>query len=328
MNKEANKLESKLTLNSSLTFFNGHLSSLNSYRLQLNRSKGLAKYLAQPYNTIRTLYVLDSTMGVMSYSIYLLRFSSNLCLLIELICSEYDANKEKKLRALYFSLFNDCLWGLINMSQYFWLSFQRSPKAGFLGMQLETLGQMIDLLIMIIRFAQDRDEHIQRSESCSDSERARIVVEWQFKELHFWRSLLTGTTMLTIFGLFSFSVISLPLSPVLSAVMVISSLARLLLDMEKDSRIVENMRLEKIDPAEIAKQEQELRTTRCNDLGQIIIYNIYIPLGLLCVMTLSMPALCCFAALLLGSFLWHLFQSNGEDAKQLNSYQHRRIDVN
>lgn len=314
MNKDASQLDSRLTVQSSFTFFNSHLSSLNGHRLQMNRSKNLAKYLARPYTKIRTLNTLDNTMGIMSYSLYFLRFSSNLCLLTELIWSDPDANKEKKYNSLYFSLFNDCLWGLINMSQYFWLSFQRSEVEGFLGMQLEALGQMIDLLIMITRFAQEKDEYLLHSANCNDSERDRLAVEWQFKELHFLRSLLTGTVILTVFGLFSFSVISLPLSPVLSVVVVISSLVRLLLDMEKDSRMLENMRLQEMDPVEIAKQEQEFNIARCNDLNQIIIYNVYIPIGLLCFMTLSMPTLCCFAALLLGSLSWSFFQSSGEDA--------------
>lgn len=320
MKDKVKKLENTVPLHSSLTFFNRGLSSLNNYRQQLNRSKNLAKYLALSHTPLRTLDPLDASLGVMSFSIYLLRFSSNLCLLIQFfLADQQDKNNNKNYVELYYSLFNDFLWSCVNLCQFFWLSFRNSQSAGFRGMQLEVLAQMIDLIIMIVRHEQAKEEYLLKYKQSSGVERVRLVIEWQNKELNFIRAVITAVAILTVLGLFAFSITSVPLAPVLSIIMLISNISRLLIDMEKDKNLVEQLKNQRSTSGEVARMEQGLGFERLKDLNQLMLFNILLPVGLLCFMIIPTLPLSFLAASLICCFALYLTQIKFFNPDEVNS---------
>lgn len=323
MKNKAKKIENKFPLHSPLTFFNNSLSSLNNYRQQVNRSKNLANYLAVSHTHLRTLEPLDTTLGIMSFSIYLLRFSSNLCLLIQLILSEQnDQNNVQRQEELYYALFNDFLWSSVNLCQFFWLSFRNSQSAGFRGLQLEVIAQIIDLMVMIVRHEQAKEEYLLKYRQSTGFERAQLVIEWQNKELNFMRSVLTAVSIFTVLGIFSFSAISIPLAPVLSTIILISAISRLLIDMEKDKNLINQLKTQHRSAGEIAKKEQGLCIERFKELNQIMLFNIVLPVGLFCFLTiptlplslLATSLICCLALYLIQIKFFNQDEVNG-DAK-------------
>ncbi|HGF0879864.1 TPA: lpg0716 family Dot/Icm T4SS effector, partial [Legionella pneumophila] len=234
----------KPIIKSTLMFFNSKLTDLNDKRLQLNRGKGLAKYLAKSQKNTRDLAPLDAALGVMSFSLYMLRFSANVGLLAHLILVESQEKTNHKIRRdIYYSLLNDSLWCVVNLTQFFWLSYRNSISAGLQGMQLETLAQLIDILVMIIRYQQDKKEYDLKYNQAMGMERSRLAIEWQNKELNGLRSLLTSLSVVIAFGLFSFSGVAVPLSPVISSIILISSLLRVLIDIEKDRQLIHQLKL-------------------------------------------------------------------------------------
>ncbi|KTC87053.1 hypothetical protein [Legionella brunensis] len=302
-NSGASKLES------TLRFFNSKLTDLNDKRLQLNRSKGLAKYLAKSQKNRRDFAPLDTSLGILSFSLYMLRFSANIGLLIQLILAESQERTDHKIRRdLCYSLVNDSLWCVVNLTQFFWLSYRNSNSAGLHGMQLETLAQFIDMLVIIIRYQQDKKEHDLKYNQSTSIERARLAIEWQNKELNFLRSLLTGLSIGIVFGLFSFSVVAVPLSPIVSAIVLLSSLLRVLIATEKDRQLIHQLKLNKNSPQQIMREELAMTNARLKDLNQITFNNFFLPIGLFLLLTtpLSLAIITCISMLLMHYLLANL----------------------
>ncbi len=304
---------SKQVLASTLSFFNGKLSYLNDKRLQLNRAKSLAKYVAKSQNNIRDLAPLDTTLGVMSFSLYMLRFSANVGLLVQLNLVEFPKNSNHKIRRdLYYSLLNDSLWCIVNLTEFFWLSYRNSISAGLQGMQLETLAQLTDILIMMIRYQQDKNDYDLQYNQATSEERARLAIEWQSRELNLLRSLLTGLSITIVFGLFSFSVMAVPLSPIISSIILISSLLRILIEIEKDKQLIHQLKLNETNPQEIMSKEQATSAARLKDLNQIMLNNIFLPMGIFLVITMPIPLtiIACFSMVLIHCVLSHSINTN------------------
>ncbi|KTD42363.1 hypothetical protein [Legionella quateirensis] len=308
MKKDNQELkENKPILKSTLTFFNSQLTDLNTQRLQLNRSKGFAKYLAQSQKNLRTLTPLDTTLGVMSFTLYMARFSVNFGLLAQIIIGEQqDKTNDKTLRDLYYKLLNDSLWGAVNLTQFFWLSFNNSQTAGFYGIQLEVIAQLIDVLVMVIRFQESCEEYELKFRQASGADQKRLTLEWRYRELNFIRSLLTASSIMVALGVFAFSIASVPLSPIISAILLISALSRVLIDSEKDKQLMNQLKLDGVEPQRIAKEQRMLTRNRLNDLNQVILYNVFIPVGLFLFLTTPISLL--LASVLLMSFM-HCFTS-------------------
>lgn len=282
--------EKKSRLKSGLTFFNSKVTQINNQRLQLNRSKGMARYLAKSYQNPRDLALLDTTMGVMSFTLYMMRFSANIILLTQLIVDEpSETPNDKMSRDIYYSLWNDSLWATVNMTQFFWLSFSNSESAGFYGLQLEVIAQLIDVLVMVIRFQEYKEEYDAQYKQATEVEKARLAIEWQNKSLNFIRALITATSIAVVLGLLAFSVASIPVSPILSSILLLSSLLRVLVDWNRDNHLIHQMRLEGINPRQIEKEERALIRDRLNDLNQVALQNIFFPVGIFLLITSPVP---------------------------------------
>lgn len=315
MNKDKTET-TKSNLKSTLMFFNNKLAELNNRRQQINRSKGLAKYFAQSQKNTRNLAPLDTTLGIMSFSLYMVRFTTHLGLLVELILSRPQEKNNLKLRHdLYYSLFNDGLWTMVNLTQFFWLSYRNSSSAGLQGMQLETLAQLIDILLMIIRYQQDKKEYDLKYSQASPIERARLAIEWQSRELNMLRSLLISFCIALVFGLFSFSV-AVPFSPLLSIIIISSSLLRVLIDNEKEKQLIHQLKLQQNNPQHIVNEERKMTAARLNDLNQILLHSVFLPLGLFLLLTTPLSLVigasicmllihCCLAHLIDTYYLQH-----------------------
>ncbi|KTD35403.1 hypothetical protein Lmor_0850 [Legionella moravica] len=308
MNKDNQALkENKPILKSTLTFFNSQLTYLNTQRLQLNRSKGFAKYLAQPQKSLRNLTPLDSTLGVMSFALYMARFSVNLGLLAHILIAEQrDKTNDNSLRDLYYNLWNDSLWGVVNLTQFFWLSFSTSQSAGFYGIQLEVIAQLIDVLVMILRFQESREEYELKLRLIPEADHKYLIGEWRHRELHFIRSLITVSSIMVVLGLFAFSIASIPVSAAISAILLISALSRVLIDSKHDQQLLSQLKLEGKDPNSLDQEETNLTRNRLNDLNQIILYHVFIPVGLFLFLTTPLSLL--LASVLLMTFI-HGFTS-------------------
>lgn len=304
---------SKLNLKSTLGFFNDKLTYLNDKRLLLNRSKGLAKFLAKLQKNARDLTPLDTTLGIMSFSLYMFRLSTNIALLMYLLLVEsQEKTNHKILSDLSYSLLNDSLWCVVNLTQFFWLSYRNSTSAGLRGMQLETLAQLIDILVIIIRYQQDKQEYELKYNQATGIERSRLAIEWQSKELNILRSLVTSLSIALVFGLFSFSIAAVPISPIVSAIVLVSSLSRVLIDLEKDRKLIHQLKLNEANPQQIMNEELAMTSARMQNLNKIILNSVFLPLGLFLLITTPIPLTItvCVSMLLVHYLLNHLINTN------------------
>lgn len=273
-----------MTVRSTLTFFSDKMTYCNGQRIVCNRSKNLAKYLARPQYNLRPLTVIESTLGVMSFSLYLLRFIANLGLLTMLTL---DSEEEKtKRQELYYSLLNDSIWCTVNLIQFFWLTSKTSSAAGLYGMQLETVVQLLDILILLIRHQQDKKEYDMKYQQAStDIERSQLTMAWENKELHHVRSLLSNLAFVALFGIISFSSLSIPFSPLLSAVSLINSLSKMLIDLKLKRQLLDQMELNQASQAQICQQKNAIITACLHELNQIILNSVFYPFGFFLLIT-------------------------------------------
>jgi len=277
----------KLAIAPKLTFFNSQLSDLNMLRMQVNRSKGLATYLAQSQKAQRSLTALNSTLSIMSFSIYMVRLMNNLSLLALMLSEEEQ--KSRKLRGtLYLNLFNDSLWSIVNLTQCFWLSFRNSKAAGLQGMQLEVIAQLIDLLVMLIRYQQEKEEYELKYMQANSIERNHLQMDRFYKEMHFIRSILTSLSIVTVISVFAFSVASVSISPIISPIILLNSLSKLFIDNEKEKYLLHQMSY-RLTEEQLLNKERALRRKYFTALNQIILYNVLLPIGLFTLIITPIP---------------------------------------
>lgn len=284
------------TIRTSLTFFSNKSTQINTQRLQIKRSKNLASFFAKPLKNQRSIQKLDTTLGVLSFAIYISRFFSNLVLL-------QHEEDEKKRQALQYTLFNDFLWASINLIQFFWLSFKKSTSAGYLGMQLEAIGQFTDLLVSIIRYLEDKEEYDKKYNLASKEEQERMTIEWKYKELDFYRTLMTSASTFFIFALSSFRIIFIPLSPVIGTITFMSSLVKIVMAMKKDQETLQLLKDQNADPAFIAQKKQELFFDRMQELNQTILYNVFYPLALFLLISAPIPVMLLSTAIMAAIYI-------------------------
>lgn len=272
---------------STLGFFNSNLSHLNAKRLSLVRAKGLAKYLAQSQSNLTDISLLDTTLGVLSFSVYMLRFSVNIGVLMEHIFSAAaDKNKHEISKDLYFGLINDGLWATVNLLQFSWLSYKKSPAAGLLGMQIQTGAQLIDSLVIIIRYLQDKKEYQLTHDQASPNERVRI--EWQTREIHALRAALAEFSMMGVMGVFCFSATAVPLSPILSAIILVNSVSQVLINIEKDHQLM-TLQDNKTNSLRIREEKLGMINARLHELNQVTLNSIFLPAAIFLLLTTPIP---------------------------------------
>lgn len=265
---------SKTTIKTGLTFFKKELGDLNIQRTQVNRSKGLANYLAKPLPKIGSLSALDTPLGLASFIVYQLRFAANMGLLLQ-----GPKNRQEK-KELYYALFNDALWSTVNLLQFVVLSFKHSNTLGMQGLQLEALAQGIDLLVLLIRFQQDKQDYEIKFQQANEAERRQMSIERRFYELNFLRTLATSVSIMSVFALFAFAVVPVPISLGVSIVLVVNTLTKLILDLEKDKKMLALIREQDVDPLQLIHEQQARTKARLYDVRQALAYNVYLPVGL------------------------------------------------
>lgn len=303
MQKKEQNSNKKVSLTSSvLSFFNRQLTEINNHRLYLNRGKNIAKFLAKSQKNIRNITPMETTLGVMSFALYFMRFSSNIGLLIQLYLLKEDKNdlenNRQKRQELYYSLWNDALWSLVNMAQFFWLSFKKSASRGYLGMQLETTAQLIDSVIMLIRHLQDKKEYERKYQEADLFEKARLEREWRYKELNFIRSLVTISALFIGMSLFAFQVTALPLAPFIAVIKLLSTLIQIIMAMKKDQEIMQAWQDQKIDPKKIAAEKRKRFLDRMQEFNQLILYQVFLPLSIFMLLSTPLPVVLISAALM------------------------------
>ncbi|TAL64138.1 MAG: hypothetical protein EPN84_03870 [Legionella sp.] len=275
----------------SLTFFNQKITAVNGQRLHLNRNKGLAKFIAQGHPLVRNIAPIDKGMGYLSFSLYFARMTFNLGLLAELLTDSAKPDTEKTLQQIYYELANDLLWFSVNLSQFYWLSFANSQAAGMLGLQFETIGNAIDLIVLIVRFVESNHDYEHKMAQADAKERARMEIEWEHKKWNFIRGLLTLILVVSVFAQYSFAILTIPIAPTLSVVVLISALIRLWLDFQKDSALLMQEAEMSITKRLLAEQRQTL--ARWDDLNQMVLNHVYAPLGLFLLITSPAPIILC-----------------------------------
>ena len=276
-------------LKSSLGFFVAEVTSVNSLRMQINRSKGLAKYLAKNKKQTTNMAPLDNTMGIMSFTLYAARFCANMGLLVEsyLACPS-GGGSEPLRKELVYSLLNDSLWGLVNLSQFFWLSFNHSHAAGLLGMRLESIVRLFDVIVLLIRFQHEMNDHQLHYEQANEQERIHLDLMWNTKRWQYLRALLLELAMALTFGLFSTG-LAFSLSPVIFSLVIMSSTIRLIMDINSDRQEIEYLKQQETNP-EVIKKEQSRRTSaRMRDVNRLILTDLFYPLSVFLVLTTPFP---------------------------------------
>lgn len=84
------------------------------------------------------------------------------------------------------------------------------------------------------------------------------------------------------FGLFSFSAVAVPLSPVISSIILISSLLRVLIDIEKDRQLIHQLKLNETSREQIKNEQLAMTNARMKDLNKIILNSVFLPIGFFC----------------------------------------------
>jgi len=273
------------SLNHNLTFFKTKLTHLNTQRLGYNRNRNCVKYFVDPQQYSKTLAPVAPVFGVISFSLYAIRFAINVRLLIQ-EQSEKIPNPIY-IKELYYNLFNDLLWGTCNLTQFFWWTFAVSSSAGFKGLQLEAFAQLVDLLTLIIRYREAYQNHHTLLNTITDvDEQNRLRIEWHYKTLHFIRSCLTAALILSAFSVLAFSVTSAPISPIIFLISLCGTIARIGINVDSD--------LKSTTPS------VQLNRARKEEINQMTIDYVLLPVGLYIIITAPIPlALVCVLGLIL-----------------------------
>ena len=85
-------------------FFKTNLTQLNAHRLSFNRNRNCVKYFVDEQQYAKTLAPVTPFLGVISFSLYAIRFAINLSLLIQLALETQTDPKKSghDIRDLYF----------------------------------------------------------------------------------------------------------------------------------------------------------------------------------------------------------------------------------
>lgn len=305
------EMKSKSSVSTRLTFFNDNLSKINVRRIQANRSKGLAKFLTKDAPKRRSLIVIEHPLGIMSFGLYGLRMINTIALLINQSCQVVNASPKSKAktRDLWYSLLNDSIWFSVNLVEYFWLTFNTSRSAGLRGLQLDTVGQLIDVLILLIRYQQDKKSYLLRCNQAGEEEKMALARNWRLNELHLLRNILTMLAIALTYALFSTSVITVAIAPIISPIVFMGALSRLLIDMTHDSQFL--AQLNSSQTLFRLQEQNSRRKARLQDLNQIILSNIFLPMGFFVLISAPLPLALssCFVMLLLTKLADHFIDA-------------------
>lgn len=110
------------------------------------------------------------------------------------------------------------------------------------------------------------------------------------------------------FVLFSFSAVAVPLSPVVSSIILISSLLRVLIDIEKDRQLIYQLKLNDTSREQIKNEQLAMTNARMKDLNKIILNSVFLPIGFFLLITTPIPLtiIACVSMLLVHWLLTNL----------------------
>ena len=95
--------------------------------------------------------------------------------------------------------------------------------------------------------------------------------------------------MALAFSLYSFSVLSFPLSPVLSALALTSALLRVFMTIQDDQQTIQALKRNRTDPEEIRNKAWLQTKAHLNTMNQIILSHGVLPLMFFLLLTQPIP---------------------------------------
>lgn len=226
MDNQSNENVASCSIKAGLTFFKRSITDVNTQRIKFNMSKNLIRYLMQCHQNLKRLNIINTPLGVMSFSLYYLRVLINCLLLCQLTLSLESKNSEA-FEEIYWGLLNDLIWGTCNLIQFFWWTFSHSTRLGFRGMQLEAICQLFDLMLLCIQHQKLMREYQEKMKTASLEERDELMNEWHYKQLYFIRSITHLLLITLVMGVVGFCLVSMPISPFTFSIGVIGSLVKI-----------------------------------------------------------------------------------------------------
>jgi len=257
------------------TFFKDSLTYMNSKRITLNLRKNYVNYRINSPLFPRRLSTLYSSLSILSFTLYYLRFSINLTLL----CTQTTPAEQQ---TLLYGLFNDLMWGSCNLAQIMWLTFKRSKCRGLRGLQLESLCQLVDF-IMLLHHQNGVLTHQQQllQRDWLDATQQYLANELFFIKLQMLRTIIAVLAIMLTFSAFAFSLTSVSITPLLYGMSVSNALTRSLINIINDKQRIQNLRQSIPNQAEwVNQQQQALWVERAKEIMQIVIDYVVVPLSL------------------------------------------------
>ncbi len=216
-----------------LTFFKANIADANLKRVRVASSKNLITYLINNPSKSSRLDFMRLPLGIMSFTLYYSRLLINMALLIERLCAR-ESMHSKSCKELYFAILLDMMWGTCNLLQFFWWAFRYSRALGLRGMQLEFACQIIEFIVFCIQHGVLVEEYQEKIKKATADERADLEQELYHAQLHFLRTAASLLLMTLAIAMIAFSVVSMPLSPVMFAIASVGSLMRILIQLHQE----------------------------------------------------------------------------------------------
>lgn len=286
---------------SSSSYLREQISFINTQRVRFNRSKNIACFSVDKSQVVRNIKWIESPLGIMSFSLNYVRLTLSLHQLYNVLSSsasaESDIEKNRKKRnELIFSVINDVLWGTVNMIEYFWLSFKNSKTHGILGLKLEIMAMLIDLLIMTINHQQSYQDHLKELSEATPEEKKALEIEWSYKQANYIRSIIQISVMMSALSSLAFVNLATPISPLMFSASLTSNILRVHWKWEKTYMLIEQMKKNGKPSKEIWLEEQKFKSERISDVNELILYYAVLPSILFMTFTAPLVAVGLFTA--------------------------------
>lgn len=312
---------SKKYIHEGLTFFTNKISSVNMQRLRYNRNKNLVNYITMIRKTPSNLKSISTAVGIMSFSLYYLQLIATIANLIE-IKSKNNHTQQKKsdiTHKLYLDLVNSLLWSTCNLTQFV-LANSSQTNAGALVVQLEIIGQSLDLLIMLINYNHIRQEQERKLSKAAINEKELLELEWEYRKINYLRSLLhLGSALTALCGLAVFKGF-FPSSPLIFLISLLSNTLKVALSWSEDTKRLQIMQKENYHPSYIQIDWRNIKLKRIKDVCNLLCQYALAPVSLLLLAAAPIPlTIICFVAIvaiehIIGKYLDSL-QHNHEPEK-------------
>ncbi|MDF1678084.1 MAG: hypothetical protein P1U32_05260 [Legionellaceae bacterium] len=275
--------DKRIDLPKGLGFFNNAISSVNMRRQKIRQTKGVANLVLKQTSWNNHLSCWDTPLGVLSFALYYVRLTSNLSLLAYqyTCCSRDKRMSQAELEAISFTLLNDIVWSSINAMQFFWWTFNRSKKAGLLGVQSEGVGMLFDELVMLIQFEKARSQYKKSLISNTSSQEKDILkLNWTYKKINCARSSVHILLFALLFIGFGMGMVTFPISIFIYSTNIISNLLRITLEVQKDKQQLNIMRKHEVHSTKITQHQNNSKHHALQQLNHFFHFLLLVPLAL------------------------------------------------